>query len=304
MGIIPSFLILLIISLSTTFSVYANHGQVLGVEVPQRIPAIPISQGPGLLLPTSPIYFVDLWRDNLSLILASYDPETKAKLHLKIAAERIVEVKLLMEAKATNAPGLDTALANITENIEGAKLALKTERAKGRNVEKLAKELDQTVDKQKEALDILAQNADPRTSLKIEAVQIALKQNDTEIEDELAQDALDDEIGIELALEIAGQVKGASDSARRVDTLLDKLTREASKSSEKALKNCPRIKNQITEKNQEERQDEICKKEEAKQKAFKAAFERAANRARSASREAQNAAEELLKSQKAVDELR
>lgn len=229
-------LILVFIFLAFVPQVFARHSRVLGDSTEPQIPDLPISEGPGLFLPNSPFYFLDLWRDNLNLLLASFTPETKAKLHLKIAAERIVEVKMMLEAKNVSAPGLDTALANITQNIEGARVIVKTEGNRGKPVAKLASELNQTLDNQQEALRIIAKAGDERIRLKVRAAQEAVKDDEIEIEDELLEDELEIEIERELKQEVEDEVEEASESARRVEFLTQRLNEEASKSAQKALK--------------------------------------------------------------------
>lgn len=168
--------------------------------------------------------------------MASFAPETKAKLHLKIAAERIVEVKMMLESKNVNAPGLDTALANITQNIEGANQVLKNEKSRGKSVEKLASEINRTLNSQDSALRLLAQASNESTRLKIKAVEARIADDEAEIEDEMPEDELEQELKDELEEEIEDEIGETHQSAQKAQLLLEKLRKEASKSAQKALK--------------------------------------------------------------------
>lgn len=300
-------LILFIISFNFTSRVLARHSQVLGVAAQESTPALSISEGPGLLLPNSPFYFLDLWRDNLTLLLASFTPETKARLHLKIAAERIVEVKLMLEGKNVSPAGLDTALANITQNIEGAKVVLKSEKNKGRSVEKLASDLNQVINNQKAALKVVAKISDNRIRLKVRAVEETVKDDEAEIEDELSEDELENEIQDELKQEVADEVEEASESARKVEHLLEKLNEEASKSAAKALRRREEaLHKAIQEQNKEleKQEEELKKSEEKRQEELLKAQGKTAEEVRKAAKEAQKAAEKLKESQKKIEEIR
>lgn len=305
-GILSVFIIF-ILSLAFASTSFARHAQVLGVSAQETTPALPLSQGAGLLLPNSPFYFIDLWRDNLSLLLASFDGEAKARLHTKIAAERIVEVKLMLEGKNVSAAGLDTALNSITQNIEGAKVVIKSKKNQGQPVEKLAAEINQILDNQQQALKIILKISDDRIKLKIKAVQKAIEEDEVEIEDELAEDELGDEINEELEEEIKDEVEGASESARRVELLLTRLEEEASRSAQKALRKREEALRRAIEKQNKEQEragEQLKKDEERKIEQLRKSQEESAEEARKAAKEAQKAAERLRKSQEKVSEIR
>lgn len=302
-----SVFIIFILSLAFASQSLARHSQVLGVSAQETTPDLPLSEGPGLLLPNSPFYFIDLWRDNLNLLLASFDGEAKARLHAKIAAERIVEVKLLLEGKNVNPAGLDTALNNIIQNIEGAKVVLKTEKNKGRPVEKLAAELNQIIDNQQVSLKIVAKIKDDRIRLKIKAVQKAIEDDEVEIEDELAEDELDREVEEELEDEVDDEAGEASGSAARIERLVERLSQEASKSAQKALRRREEaLERAIKEQNKEREtiEKDLKKTEEEKRKELQKAQQKLVEEARTAAREVRRATEKLREAQEKVSEVR
>ena len=212
--------ILLILSPSV---VIARHGRVLGDATDSSNVDLLVNQGPGLLLPSSPLYFLDLWRDSFSLMLASFDQEAKARLHLKIAGERITEVKLMLEGKDVDSRGLDIALANIAENVEGAALSLNALKNRGQNVERLAVELDQIIDTQQSSLRIIAKAHGDKFKLKIKAVEEEIEEDEVEIEDELPEDEFGKEVADELEEEIEDEREEASRSLEKVKDLEEEL---------------------------------------------------------------------------------
>lgn len=295
-----SVFIIFILSLTFASTSFARHSQVLGVSAQEPVSTIPLSQGPGLLLPNSPFYFIDLWRDNLSLLLASFDPEAKARLHAKIAAERIVEVKLMLEGKNVNLAGLDTALNNITQNIEGAKLVIKAKKQQGQPVEKLAAEINQIVDNQQQALKIVLKISDDKVKLKIKAVQKAIEEDEVEIEDELPEDELDREIEKELEDEVDDEAGEASGSAARIERLVERLSEEASKSAQKALRRREEaLERAIKEQNKERERIEkdLKKTEEEKHKELQKAQQKLVEEARTAAREVRKTTQNLREAQ-------
>lgn len=302
-----STLIIFILSLVFSSTSFARHGQVLGVSAQEQTSALPINQGPGLLLPDSPFYFIDLWRDNLNLLLASFDPEAKAKLHMKIAAERIVEVKLMLEAKNVKAAGLDTALNNLTQNVEGAKVVIKEQKNKGRSVEKLAMELNGTLDQQQQALQIVEKIGDNSIKLKIRAVRNRLDEDEVEIEDELPEDELDREIERELEDEVGEEVGEASGSAARIERLAERLAEEASKSAQKSLLRREEALKRVLEEQNKEREriaKDLQKSEEEKQKALQRVQQKVLEQARTAAKEVRQVSEDLREAQKKAEEIR
>lgn len=256
--------LILIFLVLTPSTANARHGRVLGDATDSSRIDLTVNQGPGVLLPSSTFYFIDLWRDNLMLLLNSFNGEAKAKLHLKIAGERIAEVKLMLEGKDVEPRGLDIALANITENVEGALLSLKTLKNQGQNVEKLAIELDQIIDTQQGSLRVIAKAHSDKIKLKIKAVQAEIDEDEVEIEDEMPEDELENEIEDELEEEIEDEVEEARESSENAFRLVQELEREASEASTKNLK---RLQKKLEEASREQRKkaEELLEREQKKQ---------------------------------------
>jgi len=197
---------------------------VFAQDTPSSRIDLTINQGPGLLLPTSPFYFADVFKNNMRLMLASYNSAHKAKVHLQIAGERIAEIKVMIEDKNMPARALDITLASLAENIDGARTELKYEKGKGTNVEKLAAALNDTINSQKESLRILATKTDEEANLKIRANLVKIRNVESEIEDEMATGDLQNEQKQELTQAVTTAVKDASMAASTAKTLQDKLS--------------------------------------------------------------------------------
>ena len=225
----------LLIFLLTPTLAFASHGNVLGTKTFSSRIDLPVNEGPGLLLPTSPLYFADLWRDNLTLWYSRINGVGEAREHLRIAGERISEVKILLGNKNGNTKGLDIALANIAEHVNGAKEALKQEKNGGKNVEQLAVDLNSIIDNQQKALDILARASDSKAAYKIASLLESISEDEIEIEDEMPQALLASEIEDELEEKIASKMDTAKDASQYALTLALELEQKAKMAAAKDL---------------------------------------------------------------------
>lgn len=231
-----SFTVAAAVLLSVGAAADARHGSVLGTATDSPSVDLTVNQGPGFLLPSSPLYFLDLWRDNLALLLVSFNGEAKARLHLKIAGERLTEVKAMLEVKDVTPRGLDIALANITENVDGAVATLTTLRNQGKNVEKLAIELNDVIDTQQVSLKLIIKISDDTVRFKLKAVEVAIDEDEVEVEDELPEDKLAGEIENELENKLEDEVDEAQKAADKAFSLAAKLEKAASEAASKNLK--------------------------------------------------------------------
>ena len=202
---------------------FANHGDVLGTRTESSRVDLSVNQGPGFLLPTSPIYFVDLLRDNIGLLLSSYSVEGKAKLHLQLAGERISEINMMIDTKEITPRALDIALANISENTEGAVQTLKLAKNKGKNVEQLAGDLNVLINAEKASLRAIQGKSDTEGSLKIAAKLAKIREVEITVEDEMAADLLEQEVVSELKAALLEADEEAAESTRRSVLLSDEL---------------------------------------------------------------------------------
>ena len=103
------------------------------------------------LTPESAFYFVDKIGEALREFF-TFNPEGKAHLQIDFAAERIAEVKVILETKGVKAKGLGVAQSRLQANIAKAAGIVEDEKSKGKEVSELAKSISEDFDVNKEAL--------------------------------------------------------------------------------------------------------------------------------------------------------
>src|SRR3989344_528534 len=103
------------------------------------------------LTPESAFYFIDKIGAALREFF-TFNPEGKAHLQIDFAAERIAEIKIILETKGVNAKGLEVAQSRIQANIAKAAGIVEGEKSKGKDVNELAKSISEDFDANKEAL--------------------------------------------------------------------------------------------------------------------------------------------------------
>ncbi len=103
------------------------------------------------LTPESPFYFIDKLGEALREFF-TFSPEGKARLQIAFAAERVAEIKIVLETKGVDAKGLEVAEARLREHLgEAAEIVIK-QKGKGKDVSALAKELNDDFAEPKSAL--------------------------------------------------------------------------------------------------------------------------------------------------------
>jgi len=141
------------------------------------------------ITPDSPFYFLDRLGEFLQEFF-TFSPEGKAHLQITFAAERIAEIKVVLETKGVEAPGLDVAQSRLQGHLANAATIVFDLKVEGEDVSGLAEELDdefegpksalaQTFKEQKRALE--AQEKELKAQLKA-----AHKAGDIALEEEIA----------------------------------------------------------------------------------------------------------------------
>ncbi len=103
------------------------------------------------LTPESAFYFVDKIGEALRGFF-TFNPESKAHLQIDFAAERIAEIKIILETKGVNAKGLEVAQSRLQAHLGNAAEIVIKQKSKGKNVSELAKSISEDFDANKEAL--------------------------------------------------------------------------------------------------------------------------------------------------------
>ncbi|MDP2593288.1 MAG: hypothetical protein Q8P52_01405 [bacterium] len=103
------------------------------------------------LTPESAFYFVDKIGEALREFF-TFNPEAKAHLQIDFAAERIAEIKIILETKGVNAKGLEVAQARLQAHLGDAAEIVIKQKSKGKDISELAKNISEDFDANKEAL--------------------------------------------------------------------------------------------------------------------------------------------------------
>ena len=104
------------------------------------------------LTPESPFYFLDRLGEALQEFF-TFNPEAKAHLQITFAAERVAEIKVILETKGVNAKGIEVAQGRLKSHLASAATIVTEQKADGKDVSRLAKELDDEFEAPKTALE-------------------------------------------------------------------------------------------------------------------------------------------------------
>lgn len=235
---IRGFIFLLSVSLTSLVaasSVSANHlEKVLGIETMPVLSIPPTAEGPGFLLPDSPIFFLDLLKQEVRLLLA-LSPEQKAKVHNAIAGERLAELQLMLAKN--NVVGVRIALQGISDNLKASSNDVDSAKLTGRNISLLAKEINDSIKEKQKSLSVLEKDATGEIKAQVMAAKESLKVSKVKVEDNLPADLLINEMEEDLDMEISDNISKAAHSAVGINRAIDVLTKLA---SEAAAQNQPR----------------------------------------------------------------
>lgn len=226
-------LLLLLIALLPQ-KAFAHHKKaVLGeTTIASELDTPAVTAGPGYILPDSPLYFVDNIFQTVRLATA-FTSERRAKIRAEIAGERLAELRIMLAKN--NTQGIATAITQLTKETDLAAKDLGDAAAGGKNVEVLAKEINESIKIQRSFLGTLASQSDGALKLQFQSASEALQEAKIEVEDELPEDELEHEIDEALNEEIEQEVEDVSNSTEALERALEKFQEQASESAKKAL---------------------------------------------------------------------
>ena len=104
------------------------------------------------LTPESPFYFLDRFGEALRSFF-TFNPEGKAHLQITFASERVAEIKIILGTKGVEAKGLGVAQRRLQTHLASAATIVTEQKAAGKDVSDLAKELDDEFEAPKTALE-------------------------------------------------------------------------------------------------------------------------------------------------------
>lgn len=148
------------------------------------------------LTPESPFYFLDRLGEALQEFF-TFNPEGKARLQVTFAAERIAEIKIILETKGVEAKGLEVAQSRLQAHLANATTIVVEQKSKGKDVSTLAEDLDNELETSKSVL---------ANSFKAEKRALETKEDELETQLKVARRAGDTAKEEALAQEL-GQTK-------------------------------------------------------------------------------------------------
>ena len=116
-------------------------------EIQGKSPELP-SAG---LTPENPFYLFDRLGEGLRQFFA-FNPETKARLQITFAAERIAEIKVILETKGVEAKGLEVAQTRLQAQLANAAAIVTELKSEGRDVSELVNDSTNTIEASKSVL--------------------------------------------------------------------------------------------------------------------------------------------------------
>lgn len=284
--------------------VSARQRRVLGTATESAAPQIPpTSEGPGLILPDSPFFFLDELKQATRLFFA-FNPEAKAKIHAQIAGERLAELRFMLARQ--NNVGIETDLKGISSNLQSAANDVVQAQLLGRDVKTLAKVINDDVKRKQETLDLLENQAQGTLKAQVAAIQASLLDSKVKVEDALPSNELENEIRDDLNRQIGKRVEEASNSARELKDDLDELNRQASEAARNSLKRREEALREAVEKKNDALkrvQETLLEAEKKKQENVLRVQEKVAEQAREAIKGAQEAAKGFQKAQEEVSKI-
>lgn len=103
------------------------------------------------LTPESSFYFLDKLGEALQKFF-TFNPEGRARLQITFAAERVAEIKVILETKGVEAKGLEVAQFRLQAHLANAATIIADQKSNGKDVSTLAQELDDELETPKSVL--------------------------------------------------------------------------------------------------------------------------------------------------------
>lgn len=203
------------------------------------------------LTPESPFYFIDKLGEALQEFF-TFSQEGKAHLQIAFAAERVAEIKVVLETKGVEAEGLAVAESRLREHLGDAADIVIKQKGKGKDVSKLAKELGDDFNETKSALKQSFDEQEEKLEAKEDELKRALRDahraGDTAKEETIAQELGQVKAQLEL-LEIREE-----ELEDELDAEEEKLEEEmdAREEAEEAIREAQEEKQEVVEEAQDE----------------------------------------------------
>lgn len=246
--------IVFLLILSTPSIVFAHHrAKILGAST--STPSLsPTVEGPGLILPDSPLFFLDKLKQNVRLFFA-FTPQAKAKVFSDIASERMAELNFMLAKQ--DQKGIDIALTGVSENLKNAAGEIEKAQLSGKDVSQIAKQVNNTIKTKQEGLDLLEAQTTGELQAKVSAVNEGVLESKVTVEDGLPEDELQKEIKSDLERSITKNLQEASSAAKGIESDLEELQNQEKEAGQNALKRRQEaLQKAIEQKNEELKKDQ------------------------------------------------
>ena len=277
---------------------------VLGAATTSALPQIPpTAEGPGLILPDSPLFFLDQWKQDLRVLFA-FTPQAKAQVYASIAGERLAELRYMLAKNNVRAANVD--LQGISDNLKFASQQVSQAQFAGQDVSKLAQQINDNIKQKQDVLDSLGKSSTGVLSLEVQQTQESLFESKAQVEDSLPEGQIQNEVKLDLARRIADRVESASVSAKLLKSDLNLLTEQASEAAQASLEQRQEALKQAMENKNEKLkqvQEKLLENEKKRQEAILEAQKKAAEEAFSALENAQTAAVGFQKAQQELEQI-
>lgn len=255
-------IIVLIIVFFKNTSVYNRAAVLANTSKPIIMP--PTAEGPGLILPDSPFYFLDKLKQEIRLDFA-FTPESKAKVYASIAGERIAEFRF--ELAKNNIQAADIALQGLRENTKNAADQIALAKFSGKNVDTLASDINKSIKEHQQALDFVTSQAKGETKVSVAFAQTTLDTSKKIVENALPKEELDNEIRDDTIRNAKQSAENTADDAEALQTSLTVLQQQATEAAKNNLqKRQDALQKAIDEKNNQLKKIEEVKLDEEKRK--------------------------------------
>ncbi|OGH30763.1 MAG: hypothetical protein A3J69_01635 [Candidatus Levybacteria bacterium RIFCSPHIGHO2_02_FULL_42_12] len=226
-----------------------HHADVLGVSTSVLGASIPPTvEGPGYLLPDSPLFFLDKLKQNTRLFLA-FTPENKAKVYADVAGERLAELRFMLAKH--NEDNVRVALEGVESNIRNAGLQMAAVQFAGKRNSELAKTINDSIKLKQESLDILEAQVSVDMLLRINVTQKALVAAKVRIEEQLNEADMQNEIDYDVHRELRRDLSQTLSAAKHLELEIDALEHQASEAAQASLSRRERaLKSEVTHKSE------------------------------------------------------
>ncbi len=194
----------------------------------------PTVEGPGFVMPDSPFYFLDQIKQSVRIMFA-LNQESRAKIYANIAGERMAELRFMLLNNNENKAKV--ALNGVSESFKNAKDQLEAARVLGRDVSKVAKEINDSIKEKQQVLDELMTKSEGEFGMQVKAASESLTETKIRIGEYLSPSDLANEIKYDTNRELELKLIEASGSAQALKEALEDLKIQKQEAVEEQLRN-------------------------------------------------------------------